>query len=164
MNVVKEGGAREKRMERRKIQWCNHRPVSLLLTHSPIFLNYVSEYVTCYMYRLSNVLSTHIELFSNDNLSKCCSIYGLHVANECTPYPYYICAVCLHTDFSHCVVYSGPRPAPPPSFNPEQCRQELVQFYSHTRPPGDPILIPVVQDSFPVSQTCSRYIILCTVH
>ena len=109
---------------------------------------------------LYHCISTHIELFSIDNSSKCCSIYGLHVSNECTPNPYYS-AVCLVTYATISLIvlcYSGPRPAPPPSFNPEQCRLELVQFYSHTRPPGDPILIPVVQDSFPVSQTCSRYI------
>ena len=104
MNVVKERGVREKEMERRKIQWCNHRPVSLLLTQNPIFLNYVSESTllcTVPTLTLSNVLSIIVYLHTLSCLvlttRASAAAYGLHVSNECTPYPYYICAVCLVT-------------------------------------------------------------------
>jgi hypothetical protein len=54
-------------------------------------------------------------------------------------------------------VYVGPRPDPPAPFDPEGVHLSLVQFYQQfTRAPVDPILLPLVQDSHPVSQSPSR--------
>ena len=107
---------------------------------------------------LCHCISTHIELFSIANSSKCCSIYGLHVSNECTPYPYYICAVCLHTDFSHCVVYilratsSSPTLLQPRAVSPGvgavlQPHKASRRPHSHSSGPG---LIPSFPDLFQV--------------
>ena len=51
------------------------------------------------------------------------------------------------------IAFSDPEPIPPAAFNPDQCHQELVEYYHcHVRPPGEPILIPVVRNTNTVSQ------------
>ena len=72
-------------------------------------------------------------------------VFGMH----CTLYMYILD---LYT-----IAFSGPEPIPPAAFNPDQCHQELVEYYHcHMRPPGEPILIPVVRNTNTVSQEQCR--------
>ena len=70
------------------------------------------------------------------------------------------CMNCLFfLKFVHdCIFMSGAHTSS--CLNPDQCHQELVEYYHyHVRPPGEPILIPVVWNTNTVSQQqhCSRY-------
>ncbi|KAL5457110.1 hypothetical protein EMCRGX_G034349 [Ephydatia muelleri] len=50
-----------------------------------------------------------------------------------------------------------PRPLPPPLFDGQGLRRELTEFYTENRrPPGEPILVPELQFTHPISQQCPR--------
>ena len=53
----------------------------------------------------------------------------------------------------------GPRPEAPPTFNEDQTRSELLDYYrQHYRKPGEPIIIPLLSNNYPITQQCPRYL------
>ena len=65
--------------------------------------------------------------------------------------------ICKHDN----ALYLGPQPIPPAPFDPDHCRHEIADFYRHhIRPPGEPILIPLLQNTHSISHHCPRYLSL----
>ena len=63
----------------------------------------------------------------------------------------------LDQQYGLCHTPSGPRPLPPPLFDGQGLRQELTEFYrENRRQPGEPILVPELQFTHPISQQCAR--------
>ena len=62
-------------------------------------------------------------------------------------------------------LYPGPQPIPPAPFDPDHCRHEIADFYRHhIRPPGEPILIPLLQNTHSISHHYPRYLSLSLLH
>ena len=103
---------------------------------------------------LERVLHTEVS-FIQSVLYQRFHCVSIHLCGLLYMHVYYL-SVDLYT-----IAFSGLEPIPPAAFNPDQCHQELVEYYHcHMRPSGEPILIPVVQNTNTVSQQqhCSRYI------
>ena len=139
----------------------------------------------CLLYRVSCFIKSVLYTEVSFTLIKC-PLYRGVLYSECPyqrfhcvsiPFHMYICIwhvplcarpACMHVYLLffnlYMIAFSGPEPIQPAAFNPDRCHQELVEYYHcHVRPPGEPILIPVVRNTNTVSQRqhCSRYTYVC---
>ena len=94
------------------------------------------------------------------NMTCTCSyilyLYNVHV-HHCTNSVAFSDVVYKHEN----ALYLGPQPIPPAPFDPDHCRHEIADFYRHhIRPPGEPILIPLLQNTHSISHHCPRYLSL----
>ena len=85
-------------------------------------------------------------------------MYNVHVhVHHCTNNAAFSDVVYKHDN----ALYLGPQPIPPAPFDPDHCRHEIADFYHHhIRPPGEPILIPLLQNTHSISHHCPRYLSL----
>ena len=89
-----------------------------------------------------------------------------HLYLHCTCTNVYTSAAFSDVVYKHeNALYLGPQPIPPAPFDPDHCRHEIADFYRHhIRPPGEPILIPLLQNTHSISHHCPRYLSLSLVH
>ena len=133
-------------------------------SHIYIYIVHVPTYKCCILR-----CGIYTSLKRVRNMTSCSYILYLYNVHHCTNSAAFSDVVYKHDN----ALYLGPQPIPPAPFDPDHCRHEIADFYRHhIRPPGEPILIPLLQNTHSISHHCPRYLslsllptlsLLCTI-